>query len=144
EAVRVMARVQLGKTLSDEDAGAIVTFLKSLTGKLPEDFASAPVLPPAGFSPPAPAPRDGKTPQVPKPAESKLVYPIIPNAGGVVPLPTAAEQPRKGAKVVLDVTASSTPAEVNAGLDRAARLLNLYGAAGLEAGDVKIAVVLHG
>jgi intracellular sulfur oxidation DsrE/DsrF family protein len=78
------------------------------------------------------------------PAEPKLVYPIIPNAGGVVPLAGAAEQPRKGAKVVLDVTANSTPVEANAGLNRAARLLNLYGAAGLEAGDVKIAVVLHG
>ncbi|VTR93800.1 cytochrome c peroxidase : Cytochrome c peroxidase OS=Singulisphaera acidiphila (strain ATCC BAA-1392 / DSM 18658 / VKM B-2454 / MOB10) GN=Sinac_4048 PE=4 SV=1: CCP_MauG: Cytochrom_C [Gemmata massiliana] len=48
-AVRVMARVQLGKTLSDEDTGAIITFLKSLTGKPPADFITAPVLPPAGF-----------------------------------------------------------------------------------------------
>ena len=144
EAVRVMARVQLGKTLSDQDTAAIVTFLKSLTGKPPEDFAVAPVLPPAGFSPPTPAPRDGNTPPAPKPGVPKLVYPIIPNAGGVVPLPAAAEQPRKGAKVVLDVTANAASAEVNAGLDRAARLLNLYGAAGLKGGDVKIAVVLHG
>jgi cytochrome c peroxidase len=49
EAVRVMARVQLGKTLSDGDTEAIVAFLKSLTGPLPKDFAVAPVLPPAGF-----------------------------------------------------------------------------------------------
>jgi intracellular sulfur oxidation DsrE/DsrF family protein len=45
---------------------------------------------------------------------------------------------------VLDVTANSTPVGVNAGLDRATRLLNLYGAVGLAAGDVKIAMVLHG
>jgi cytochrome c peroxidase len=43
--VRIMARVQLGKTLADEDVRAIVAFLGSLTGKLPEDFLTAPVLP---------------------------------------------------------------------------------------------------
>lgn len=51
EAVRVMARVQLGKTLADGEVEAIVAFLASLTGPLPEDFAVAPVLPPAGFRP---------------------------------------------------------------------------------------------
>ena len=51
EAVRVMARVQLGKTLSDGEVEAIVAFLASLTGPLPEDFAVAPVLPAAGFRP---------------------------------------------------------------------------------------------
>jgi intracellular sulfur oxidation DsrE/DsrF family protein len=77
-------------------------------------------------------------------AEEKLVYPIIPNVGGVVPLPNAAEQPRKGAKVVFDITADSKPADLNKGLERVARLLNLYGSAGLKASDVKIALVMHG
>ena len=45
EAVKVMARVQLGVTLSDADTGDIVAFLKSLTGELPANFATAPVLP---------------------------------------------------------------------------------------------------
>jgi cytochrome c peroxidase len=144
EAVRVMARVQLGKTLSDQETAAIVTFLKSLTGKLPEDFATAPLLPPAGFDAQAPAPRDKQPPPASKPGAANLVYPIIPNAGGVVPLPTAAEQPRKGAKLVLDVTAAAKPTDVNPGLNRAARVLNLYGAAGLKADDVRIAMVLHG
>jgi cytochrome c peroxidase len=49
EAVRIMARVQLEKNLSDEDTASIVTFLKSLTGKLPENFANNPVLPAGGF-----------------------------------------------------------------------------------------------
>jgi cytochrome c peroxidase len=49
EAIRIMAKVQLGKTLSAEDTNAIVTFLGSLTGKVPPQFAEAPVLPPAGF-----------------------------------------------------------------------------------------------
>lgn len=78
------------------------------------------------------------------PGEAKLTYPIIPNAGGVVPLPKAAEQPRKGAKVVFDITAAAKPADVNKGLERVARLLNLYGSAGLKASDVKVALVLHG
>jgi cytochrome c peroxidase len=49
KAVRIMAKVQLGKTLSDQDVNDIVTFLHSLTGKLPDAFASAPVLPASGF-----------------------------------------------------------------------------------------------
>jgi len=49
EAVHVMARVQLGKTLSDEDTKEIVAFLNSLTGELPKNFAEAPVLPAGEF-----------------------------------------------------------------------------------------------
>lgn len=78
------------------------------------------------------------------PTETKLVFPIIANVGGVVPLPNAAEQPRKGAKVVFDITADAKPGDVNKGLERVARLLNLYGSAGLKASDVKVAVVFHG
>lgn len=74
----------------------------------------------------------------------RLEFPIIRNFGGVLPRPQAAEQPRANAKVIFDVTADSKPAEVNKGLERVARLLNLYGTAGLKATDVKIAVVLHG
>ena len=73
-----------------------------------------------------------------------LVYPLVPGHGGVVPLPRAAEQPSKGAKAVFDISADAKPGEVNKGLYHVARLLNLYGAAGLKAGDVKIAAVCHG
>jgi cytochrome c peroxidase len=55
EAVRIMAKVQLGKTLSAQETNAIVTFLRSLTAKVPPQFAEAPVLPPAAFAP-TPAP----------------------------------------------------------------------------------------
>jgi cytochrome c peroxidase len=55
EAVRVMARVQLGKTLSDAQVSRIVAFLESLSGEPPKDFAEAPVLPAASFRPPPPA-----------------------------------------------------------------------------------------
>jgi cytochrome c peroxidase len=45
QAVRVMARVQLGKRLTDEQTRAIVRFLDSLTGPLPAGFVTSPVLP---------------------------------------------------------------------------------------------------
>src|SRR5262245_21066263 len=46
EAVKVMARVQLGSMLTDDEIREIVAFLHSLTGPLPSNFATAPVLPP--------------------------------------------------------------------------------------------------
>jgi cytochrome c peroxidase len=49
DAVRIMAKVQLAKDLSSDDVNDIVAFLGSLTGKLPPQFVSAPVLPAAGF-----------------------------------------------------------------------------------------------
>ena len=51
EAVKVMARVQLAVTLQDAEIGEIVTFLRTLTGPLPENFATAPTLPPAKHHP---------------------------------------------------------------------------------------------
>lgn len=44
EAVRVMAKTQLDKELSDDDVKSVVAFLESLTGKFPE--MSLPRLPP--------------------------------------------------------------------------------------------------
>jgi len=49
EAVRIMAKVQLGRALSDQDTADIVAFLGSLTGKLPQGFVDAPILPASGF-----------------------------------------------------------------------------------------------
>jgi ubiquinone/menaquinone biosynthesis C-methylase UbiE/intracellular sulfur oxidation DsrE/DsrF family protein len=73
-----------------------------------------------------------------------LEFPVVAGFGGIVPLRAAAEPPRTGAKVVFEITADSSPEGVNKGLERAARLLNLYGSAGLSASDVKIALALHG
>ncbi len=87
----------------------------------------------------APDPAQGQPP----PDKDGWIYPLIPGHGGIVPLPGAAAQPRKGAKAVFDITADAKPDEVNKGLERIARLLNLYGAAGLTAADVKIAAVFH-
>lgn len=78
------------------------------------------------------------------PGLKPLQHPIIAGYGGVAQVERATERPRSGAKVVLDVTAGGDAAKVNKGLDRAARLLNLYGLAGMQAKDVSVAVVLHG
>lgn len=83
-------------------------------------------------------------PQARAAAGGELVFPIIQEQGGVRPRPNAVEQPAAGRKVIFDVTADSKPDEPNKGLDRAARLLNLYGSAGREASDIAITVVLHG
>ena len=45
DAVMVMGRVQLGAQLEDKDVADIVSFLTSLTGPLPQDFVTAPILP---------------------------------------------------------------------------------------------------
>jgi cytochrome c peroxidase len=50
EAVRVMARVQLGVALGDADTRDIVAFLESLTGELPTSFAMAPTVPPGSVT----------------------------------------------------------------------------------------------
>lgn len=53
EAVKVMGRVQLGVKLGDAEISDIISFLNSLTGDLPTEFAAPPVLAPAA----APAPQ---------------------------------------------------------------------------------------
>lgn len=50
DAVRIMAKVQLGKDLSEADADSIVAFLASLTGALPADFRAVETLPPGTFA----------------------------------------------------------------------------------------------
>ena len=49
EAVRIMAKLQLGRDLSAADVSDIVAFLETLTGEVPAQFANAPVLPIAPF-----------------------------------------------------------------------------------------------
>lgn len=48
EAVKLMAKHQLGKELSEGDVTAIVTWLKALTGELPKAYAAPPPLPAGG------------------------------------------------------------------------------------------------
>ena len=45
DAVWIMGKIQLGKDLNQSQVEGIVTFLKSLTGKIPEDALKVPLLP---------------------------------------------------------------------------------------------------
>jgi cytochrome c peroxidase len=49
DAVRIMAKLQLGADLSDTDVADIVAFLESLTGEVPAQFANVPSLPVAAY-----------------------------------------------------------------------------------------------
>lgn len=78
-------------------------------------------------------------------ANSSLQFPVIEGFGGVVAIENTVDAPRSGMKLVMDVTADTKgPEEVSKGLDRAARVLNLYGVSGLKASDIRITVILHG
>jgi intracellular sulfur oxidation DsrE/DsrF family protein len=68
----------------------------------------------------------------------EFVHPYLKDAGGIVRLTNAAEQPRKGLKVVLDYTTTE-------GLEHAARFANLYAASSYKPGeDLGLTLVLHG
>ncbi len=54
EAVRIMAKVQLNKELTDEQIDYIVAFLNSLTGEIPKEALELPVLPPSTDKTPKP------------------------------------------------------------------------------------------
>jgi intracellular sulfur oxidation DsrE/DsrF family protein len=77
-------------------------------------------------------------------SEPAAKFPGVVGYGDIALLPEAAHQPRKGAKVVFDITADAKPGDVNKGLEKTARLLNLYAGAGLPERDLKVTVVLHG
>jgi len=47
EAVKIMAEIQLGRKLTDDEVKKIVAFLKSLEGEIPEDALKMPILPPS-------------------------------------------------------------------------------------------------
>lgn len=55
EAVKIMADIQLGKALKDDEVRAITAFLRSLTGEIPKDALVMPVLPPSTKDTPKPS-----------------------------------------------------------------------------------------
>ena len=71
-------------------------------------------------------------------------YPKIETLGKVVQLPTAAQQPRSGSKIVVDLIKGGDPTKLNSGIEKVARFVNIYAGAGAEPAEVEIAVVLHG
>ncbi len=56
EAVRIMARHQLAKKLTDAEVASIVAWLKTLTGNGPEMYSKAPTLPASTAATPKPDP----------------------------------------------------------------------------------------
>ncbi len=56
EAIRIMARHQLGRTLSGEEVASIRAFLESLTGEVDAAYTARPELPASGPDTPAPDP----------------------------------------------------------------------------------------
>jgi intracellular sulfur oxidation DsrE/DsrF family protein len=74
----------------------------------------------------------------------RLQFPIIANHGGVVPLPDAAQQPREGTKLLIDLTSGGDADKLNAGLEKVATYVNLYAAGGAQPAELEIAVVFHG
>lgn len=76
--------------------------------------------------------------------EPPFHFPQVKKYGGIAQVPYAAEPPRRGAKIIFDITADSKPDEVNKGLESVARYLNLNAEAGHKPVEVKLALVLHG
>ncbi len=54
EAVKIMAEYQLGVKLTDDETDKIVAFLESLTGEIPKEARTLPVLPPSSPNTPKP------------------------------------------------------------------------------------------
>ena len=77
-------------------------------------------------------------------ANAEFHNPTIAPYGKVVRLPDAAQQPREGSKIVVDVTRGGDPRELNAAIEKVARFVNIYAGAGKKSADVQIALVLHG
>jgi hypothetical protein len=59
--------------------------------------------------------------------EPVFSYPLIKGYGGIAIQPDAVEQPRRGAKIVFDITADTKADEVHRGIEAVARYLNLNG-----------------
>lgn len=76
--------------------------------------------------------------------EPTFVNPLIVDYGAIALQPDAAEQPRKGARIVFDIISDAKPDELNKGLESVARYLNLNAQAGHAPSDVRLALVLHG
>lgn len=72
------------------------------------------------------------------------INPAIARYGKVVALPEAAQQPRAGSRIIVDVTAGSDATQLNPAIEKVARYVNIYRGAGKAPADVELAVILHG
>lgn len=77
-------------------------------------------------------------------AEELRIFPSIEGHGAVVRLPGAADQPRDGSKICVDITKGGPTDKVNPAIEKVARFVNIYAGAGKDSATVKISVILHG
>ncbi|MCC9642904.1 DsrE family protein [Rhodopirellula sp. JC740] len=70
--------------------------------------------------------------------------PAIAGVGEIVRLPDAAQQPRPGTKLLVDLTRGADPNDVNPALKKLAKYLNIWAGAGEEPASLQLAVVFHG
>lgn len=73
-----------------------------------------------------------------------LSNPVIPKYGAVTQLPNAAHQPREESKVLVDITRSSNPEELNSAIEKVAKYLNIYAGGGKVPAKAKFAIIFHG
>lgn len=73
-----------------------------------------------------------------------FIHPKIQSHGKVVRLADAAEQPRNGSRICVDVTAAGPIDGINPAIEKLARFVNIYAGAGEQPADVHITAVLHG
>lgn len=76
--------------------------------------------------------------------EPRYINPAISDYGKVVKLAGAAQQPRDGSKIVVDITKGGDPDKLNSAIEKVCRYVNIYAGAGASSAKVDIAVVLHG
>ena len=77
-------------------------------------------------------------------ATTSFTNPVISEYGGVLRLPNAAQQPRDGSRICVDVTSGGEPGKLFPAIEKVARFVNIYDGAGKKPAKARIAVVLHG
>jgi len=76
--------------------------------------------------------------------QSAKTAPAIDGYGAVTRYPEAADQPRDGAKIVVDITVGGARDAINPAIEKLARFVNIYAAAGKKPARAQITAVLHG
>ena len=74
-------------------------------------------------------PKVAKTSTANTQTKPKYIHPQIQQYGKVVQFPTAAQQPRDGSKIVVDITKGSDPEKLNGAIEKVARFVNIYAGA---------------
>lgn len=70
--------------------------------------------------------------------------PIVPGFGPVAQVVDPLVTPQSSYRVAFDIAEAAAPGSVNRSMESAARFLNMHGAAGVPAENLKVAVVVHG